>query len=619
MNYSLQVTKALRKFETGDFDGAEKALEAVGGAASEDLNVLHLIALVFLERNLPKKAAACFDRLSDLYKHNPIPLEILRPMALAYQRSDRISEAALAAEKTISCSNVSADDWLNFGFISLENGDAAKARSAFNHVLNNEIENSDAYFGLGRANIDLKRFEEADLALGKALHFAPDDPEVRFFRAKALCELGNDRQAINLLLEATQIDPTFTEAFCNLGFLLAENGKMEEARREYENATTNDPSCAEAFNGLGTIELSQGKFSRAEKLFRKSIFLNQELVIAHCNLVALKKFETFDEDAKAVENQLKRKEITHDESVQLGFALGKINEDIGEFDNAFIAFSRANKRYRSKLNYSIEKDEAFTRNIINFYNKEKIKSLEFVADSYRKKPVFVIGMPRSGTTLVEQILSSHSLIYGAGELNLFEKLLGRDSQGVDKLKHVDKHELKRIGQKYTSIISSLDENASLIVDKMPTNFLFLGPIALAMPDAKIIHCRRDPLDTCLSCYKRLFSQNHPYSYDLCELGKFYRLYQCLMQHWISVFSGRIVEVFYEDLIENLEAESRRLISACDLAWEDDCLSFYETQRTVFTNPEGVRRPIYNDSVGKWKSYGQHLKPLVQALQQVKIF
>ena len=221
--------------------------------------------------------------------------------------------------------------------------------------------------------------------------------------------------------------------------------------------------------------------------------------------------------------------------MQLGFALGKINEDIGEFDNAFIAFSRANKRYRSKLNYSIEKDEAFTRNIINFYNKEKIKSLEFVADSYRKKPVFVIGMPRSGTTLVEQILSSHSLIYGAGELNLFEKLLGRDSQGVDKLKHVDKHELKRIGQKYTSIISSLDENASLIVDKMPTNFLFLGPIALAMPDAKIIHCRRDPLDTCLSCYKRLFSQNHPYSYDLCELGKFYRLYQCLMQHWISVF------------------------------------------------------------------------------------
>ena len=190
------------------------------------------------------------------------------------------------------------------------------------------------------------------------------------------------------------------------------------------------------------------------------------------------------------------------------------------------------------------------------------------------------------------------------------KLLGRHN-----LENICVDQLTKIGQTYLSAISELAPKASCIVDKMPTNFMFLGPIALAMPAAIIVHCRRDPIDTCLSCYKRLFSHNHPYSYDLRELGQFYGLYQRIMSHWTSVFPDRIVEVVYEDLVESFDCESRRLIEACGLDWEDNCMDFYKTERQVRTaSIQQVRQPMNNKSIGAWKKYESFLTELKENIK-----
>jgi len=613
MNNSREFAKAMQSFKSGDLVGAEAVLKTLGGPSSKDLDVLHLSAIIFLERDLPKQSAKCFERLLSFIKCKEISADILRPMAIAYQRSEQISEAKSVAKKIVSLPTASLDDWLNYGFLSLEMGDAEEALVAFDCILAEDIEHGDAYFGRGRAAIILEKFDVANTAFAQAVHFAPNDAEAKFYYAKVMHELGNDPQAIRLLYEATKIDPDYLEAYCDLGCLLADSGNLTDSKRAYERAVLADPSCANALNGLGTIQVSLGNIKLAEQLFRKSLSAENNLVIAHYNLAEIKRFKSFDGDAAAVYSQSKRDNISQNEAVQIGFALGKIREDIGEFDKAFAAFKAANQRYRSTLAYNIGEDKAFVEIMIKSFDADKLRPATFDASRDGKKPIFILGMPRSGTTLVEQVLASHSSVHGAGELDLFERLFRERFPSTDNFKNICVDQLIKIGQTYISAISELAPKAAYIVDKMPTNFLFLGPIALAMPAATIVHCRRDPIDTCLSCYKRLFSHNHPYSYDLRELGQFYGLYQRIMSHWTSVFPGRIVEVVYEDLVESFEIESRRLITACGLNWDEKCLHFYKTERPVFTNPEGVRRPIYSDAVRRWEQYESHLQPLVSSL------
>ncbi len=615
MNNSSEFAKAMQCFKSGDLIGAEAVLNTLGGPLSDNSDVLHLSAIIFLERDLPEQSAECFDRLSGLLKCKAISSDILRPMAVAYQRSGRISEATDVAGKIVSLSNASLDDWLNYGFLLLEMGNAVDALAAFDCILAEDIEHGDAHFGRGRAAIILGKFEVANSAFSHAVYHAPNDAEAKFFYAKVLHELGNDPEAIRLLSEATQIDSDYSEAYCDLGCLLADAGDLEEAKRAYEKAVLVDPPCAIALNGLGTIQSSLGNTELAEQFFRKALAAEKNLIIAHCNLAEIKRFKTFDRDATAVYLQSTRDNITQNEAVQIGFALGKIKEDLGEFDEAFSAFKAANQSHRSQLNYDIRKDEAFVEAIIKSFDADRVRHDTSAAGRDGKKPIFVLGMPRSGTTLVEQVLASHSLVHGAGELDLFEIFFREQFPSIDDLENSCVDKFIKLGQTYVSAISEIAPKASCIVDKMPTNFFLLGPIALAIPTATIVHCRRDPLDTCLSCYKRLFSHNHPYSYDLQELGQFYNLYQRIMSHWTAVFPDRIVEVVYEDLVQSFEIESHRLVTACGLEWEEKCLDFYQTERPIFTNPEGVRRPIYGDSVRRWKCYENHLRPLVSALRE----
>ena len=230
-------------------------------------------------------------------------------------------------------------------------------------------------------------------------------------------------------------------------------------------------------------------------------------------------------------------------------------------------------------------------------------------------PVFVIGMPRSGTTLVEQILASHSQVHGAGELSTLRLLVEGGGAYPDACASASGDDLARLGQAYMARVAPLAQGKQRLVDKMPANFLYAGLIPLVLPGARIIHCRRDPVDTCLSCYTKLFSGEQRFTYDQTELGEFYRGYAKLMAHWRLVLPPeRFIEVDYEAVVDDLEGEAKRLVSFLGLPWEDACLRFHDSRRVVRTaSVNQVRQPIYTTSKGRWQKYADHLGPLLAAL------
>jgi hypothetical protein len=237
-------------------------------------------------------------------------------------------------------------------------------------------------------------------------------------------------------------------------------------------------------------------------------------------------------------------------------------------------------------------------------------------------PIFIVGMPRSGTTLMEQVLASHSKVFGAGELEAFKETIaecvhGRGIKPAYPLlaNAMSRDDIRQLGERYTTKVRSRAPDSERIVDKMPLNFAFVGLIHLALPHARFINTRRDPLDTCVSCFSLLFSGSQPFAYDLAELGRYYRGYEIVMEHWHEVLPpGVMIDVKYEDLVDDLEGTARRALSHCDLDWEDGCRDFHETKRAVRTaSLMQVREPVYRRSIGAWRRYAEHLEPLAQAL------
>jgi hypothetical protein len=304
----------------------------------------------------------------------------------------------------------------------------------------------------------------------------------------------------------------------------------------------------------------------------------------------------------------------------LHFALGKLYDDCREYDAAFAHFREGNALVRRGYSYDPAEFEHQVDRLISVYTREFFTGRRhYGTDS--DQPVFIFGMPRSGTTLVEQILASHPEVHGAGELTYFNEAVSEPRHGLwtaetypERLLELGAGEVRFLGEAYLQRLRRDAATAPRITDKMPQNFLCLGFIALLFPRAHYIHCRRDARATCLSVYFSYFAGVHPYAYDLSELGRYYRQYLRLMEHWRAVLPVRILDVEYEKLVGHPETESRRLIAHVDLPWDDRCLAFAETERPVRTRSLWqIRQPIYAESLEKWRNYERHLQPLLEAL------
>jgi hypothetical protein len=320
-----------------------------------------------------------------------------------------------------------------------------------------------------------------------------------------------------------------------------------------------------------------------------------------------------------MEHLLEEKNLTDDQKMNLSFGLGKAFEDLGQYEKSFHFILEANRLKRETFDYDISEDRVFIDNLKKTFDEQFIHQHSHSGYS-SDAPIFIVGMPRSGTTLVEQILSAHPQVFGAGELRYMKIMIVDSCSNIEGLEYpqcfagFSENDFKEFGKAYVNELRQFSKEVKYITDKMPHNFLNIGLIKLILPNAKIIHCQRNPVDTCWSIFKNFFAGIHNYAYNLRELGEYYKLYEGLMAHWRTILPGFLFEIQYEELVADQENQTRRLLEYCGLDWQDDCLSFHKSSRPVRTaSSTQVRQPIYNNSVLLWKRYAKELQPLLEAL------
>lgn len=516
----------------------------------------------------------------------------------------------------------------NIGAVLLEMERPEEAIDPLVKVLNLSANSPEALCNLGLAYYKLNDFEKAISLLNRSLESRPGYPEAVIGLSQVLLDSGKIVEAEQFLSEYVQQISPRASAWSLLGTIFTEQAKPDQAERAYQIALEIDPHHPEALTGLANLRLEAGDINASESLLLNALKQDPENLGALFHLVQIKKVKPGDSNLIALESMLFKKDgLAADRQISLHYALGKAYDDLGQYEKAFEHFSAGSKLKRGRLNYSAEADAVRTQYVMDVFTPDFYSKLQGAGNA-SDTPIFILGMPRSGTTLVEQIVSSHPQVFGAGELSefldLYPRLLALHHQhlesGIEYPNHLnvlDKQDLTQWGNLYIESLRRFGE-ASHITDKMPGNYMALGLIHLALPNAKIIHVKRDPVDTCLSCYTRLFNRHQDATYDLVELGKHYLNYVRIMEHWKSVLPpNSIIEVQYESLISDTKDETKRLIQSLGLNWSEECLSFYQNKRSVRTaSLTQVREPIYKTSQGRWRHYEKQLAPLLHELQSI---
>jgi len=491
-----------------------------------------------------------------------------------------------------------------------------------------------AHFNLGTALTEVGRLEEAISAFLQCLRIDPNGEPPHINLGNAYKETGDLDAAAASFRRAIEINPASLVAHNNLGSTLRLLGDAPAAITCFEkvlNLAPNLPGSpdtsqavmldiAEVHYNLGLALQDQGKLDHAVANFHKALATRPDFAEAHYHLVRMKKHSEHNSDIQAMEQLHAQPAISSEQRKFLAFGLGKAFEDLQQYEKAFDYFAEGNAIKRGSYSYSVDSHGRFT------------KKLEAVFDSalFTKHPgtgcrdetaIFILGMPRSGTTLVEQILASHPDVHGAGELETLSQIVNAhfgDKAGIEfpeTVQQTDGVDFERPGLNYIEAIRKHSGEARFITDKMPENFKYIGLIKLMLPNAKVIHCRREPADTCLSIFKTNFLEKHEYSHDLSDLAHYYNFYSDLMEHWRRVIPDFIHDVQYEDIIADQTGQTRALLEYCGLEWDEACLAFYKSDRLVVTaSSEQVRRPIYKDSIQLWKRYEAQLAPMLEILR-----
>jgi Flp pilus assembly protein TadD len=428
---------------------------------------------------------------------------------------------------------------------------------------------------------------------------------------------GRVDDAIDAARSALALHPEFAEAFNILARGLLAKGLHEEALQYCRRALALKPTLADAHENSANILKELGRLEEARRAYLEAIRFGQRTTGVYLNLSDVHRFVPDDPLLAEMKLIAERPELSVTDRLQVDFALAKAYDDLGNYPASFAHIKAGNDAKRRGIAYDEGSTLALFENIEGVFTPELIAA-KTGGGNPSAAPIFVIGMPRSGTTLVEQILASHPEVYGGGELSFLPEALQSSSypiRGPLSVPKLDREVFGELGARYIASVRRLAPSAARVTDKLPTNFYFIGLIHLALPHAKIIHVQRDAADTCLSCFSKLFAAELNYSYDLSELGRYYSHYERLMKHWRRVLSpGRILEVRYEDVVANLESQTRRMLAYCDLEWDERCLAFYKTFRPVRTaSAAQVRQPIFQNSIGRWRNYAQFLKPLLSEL------
>jgi tetratricopeptide (TPR) repeat protein len=449
----------------------------------------------------------------------------------------------------------------------------------------------------------------------------PSSPALFLDLGAALLDQGKIAEAATAIEQALALHPTSHEAINLMGRVAFLRGALDVALAHYRHATEIKPDFCEAHNGIGNALHALGRFGEAADAYLKALALDPKNTRIYLNVADSKKFVEGDPVVHALQTLDRDDGLSPSDRTFLHFALGKVYSDLNDPARAITHLFKGNAFKRAQVVY----DEAAVADL--FARTEALFTPALIKKKARNGershvPIFILGMPRSGTSLIEQILASHPLVYGAGELPTLENVISsaRWSDGLmpypDFVPALNGDGVKGIGARYLAEMKRIaPKGITRVINKMPANYLYIGLIHLALPNARIIHVVRDPLDTCVSCFSKLFTLGQSYTYDLGELGRYFRRYHKLMAHWRRVLpQGRILDVRYEEVVSDLEGLARRITAHCGLHWDERCLSFYQTERPVLTaSAMQVRQPIYKNSVGRWRIYEPFLAPLLDEI------
>jgi tetratricopeptide (TPR) repeat protein len=604
------LSDALAHHQAGRLSEAERIYRRILAIDAQHPDSLHLLGMIAEQRGDHDAAAArirqaiAINRTAPAYHSN---------LATILQAQGELDEAVACCERALALKPDWAEVHSNLGNILQAQGKLDQAVACQERALALKPDFAEACSNLGNARQAQGMLDDAVAWYERALALKPDYADAHNNLGMALAALDRIDDAVAHYERALVLQPDFANAHNNLGSALEKQDRRDDAMAHYERALALRPDHASAHNNLGNIFKERGKFDDAMAHYGRAITIRPDYAEAHFNRAEIKSFEPGHAEFAALEALAGSDNLSADKALYIHFALAKALEDIGDYGRAFEHLREGNALKRRQLNYEETGVLKLFQRISTVFNSSIFDRFAGQGD-LSSLPVFVVGMPRSGSTLIEQILASHPQIHGAGELTALEKMTD-GNQFPEYVPHLDGGALRQFGQSYLARLPAIEDAKIQIVDKLSGNFLRIGLIRLILPNARIIHSMRHPVDTCVSCYSKLFTSGLYFSYDLAELGRYYRSYSELMAHWRSVLPpGAMLEVSYEDIVEDLEGQARRLTDYCGLPWDDRCISFHTTRRPVKTaSAVQVRKPLFRSSLQRWRGYESGLAPLLAEL------
>jgi tetratricopeptide (TPR) repeat protein len=530
-------------------------------------------------------------------------------------------EALAPLEKAVALDPRSAAAHNDLGMAIATVGRPVDAIAHFEKAIALDPQFATAHNNLGNALKAEDRTGEAIRHFKEAIALRPEYPTAEFNLAGALAKQERHDEAVMHFRKALAGRPDWVAALCGLGFSLHMSDLSEQGLACYERALALDPASAEAHHGVGLMLQALGRLEDSRRSFEKAVELAPAMPTYHRALAETKRFRADDPQLAAMEELARRIGTYGDEQqAALHFGLGKAYADLGRHAISFEHLLRGNAIKHRLDEYDERAHLDMMRHIEKVFTAELLRRNPAAGDP-SAVPVLIVSMPRSGSTLIEQILASHPRIFGAGELRFLSRATkafrGRTVHECfpEIANHLSAERLRQFGARYVEHLRSRAPSAERVTDKMPSNYLYLGLLHIALPNARIIHARRNPLDTCVSCFTHHFGAKS-FTSDLGTLGRYYRSYDALMAHWRAVLPpGVMLEVQYEELVADFENHARRIVEFCGMAWDPRCLAFHETKRSVRTaSVMQVREPIFASSIGRWREYEPWLGPLMAALE-----
>jgi tetratricopeptide (TPR) repeat protein len=551
----------------------------------------------------------------DVLSADPGSAVSLQLLGLIAHRRQRFAEAIGFLSASIQIEPAHAAWHFNLGVSCRAAGDAPAAERAYTRALQLDPDHVSAHYNRGSVLLDMGRPDQALACFQTVLRLDPDHGNACFRAGTIHRQAGDIGRAAAFLRRAAQALPGDTEVRLTLGVVLIDAGKLDEARELFEGLVNEQPDLPEAVLGLAGIDERSGDPEKAWE--RVEPLLDHERLGTDAALLLADlatKVGREDQAIDALEAAMSRTQPEGERAMLCHFALGRLLDGRGEPDRAFGHFERANGLKPRR--YDPAEHERHIDALIEAF-RHGPGDVAAVSSLDDTRPIFIVGMPRSGTSLVEQVLASHPQVFGGGELPHVSNLAGRLRQlapGDGYPDTISASQLDEMARVYLAQLDKIDRQAARITDKAPGNFLYVGLIARMLPGARIVHCRRDPLATCWSCFSKNFVGAHAYSYGLADLGHYYIQCQRLMAHWRQAPGGRMFELEYERLVRYPEHTMRELVAFCGLDWSDACLRFHENPRRMpSASYDQVRRPIYTDAIDHWRRYEGHLGPLRDAL------